>query len=144
MNQAQAAMPTPSWPARSEQPKAEYMTVQAAFDLAFGERSIHDDSQGAGKAHRAAKARPTGQGHTTLRQEAEANRRAARQRAEEAVLARRLRTVGDLWDRYAKEVVAIENKPSTVPQKSAPMAPAKSPDEAAELLSALLRVQSEG
>jgi len=79
------------------------------------------------------------------REEAEANRRAARQRAEEeAVLARRLRTVGDLWDRCAKEVVAIENKPSTVPQKSATMAPAKSPDEAAELLSALLRVQSEG
>ena len=65
------------------------------------------------------KARRTGQGHTTLRQEAEANRRAARQRAEEdAVLARRLRTVGDLWDRYAQEVVAIENKPSTIRQKT--------------------------
>src|SRR5262249_37656102 len=45
--------------------------------------------------------------------------RVERQRAEEeAALARRLRTVGDLWDRYAKEVVAIENKPSTIRQKT--------------------------
>jgi len=65
------------------------------------------------------KAQRTGQGAATLREEAEANRRAARQRAEEeAALARRLRTVGDLWDRYAKEVVAVENKPSTVRQKT--------------------------
>ena len=56
------------------------------------------------------KARRTGQGPTTLREEAEANRRAAQQRAEEdAANARRLRTVGHLWDRYSKEVVAIEN-----------------------------------
>ena len=56
------------------------------------------------------KARRTGQGHITLREEAEANRRAARQRPEdEAALARRQRTVGHLWDRYSKEVMAIEN-----------------------------------
>jgi integrase len=65
------------------------------------------------------KARRTGQGHATMREEAEANRRAARQRAEEeAALARRQRTVADLWDRYSKEVVAIENKPTTVAEKT--------------------------
>jgi integrase len=65
------------------------------------------------------KARRTGEGHATLREAAEANRRAKRQKAEaEAVLERRQRTVRDLWDRYGKEVVAIENKPSTVAQKT--------------------------
>jgi integrase len=65
------------------------------------------------------KAWRTGQGPATLREEAKANRQAAQQRAEEeAAAARRLRTVGDLWDRYAKEVVAIENKPSTIRQKT--------------------------
>lgn len=65
------------------------------------------------------KARRTGQGHTTMREEAEANRRGARQRAEEeAALARRQRTVSDLWDRYSKEVVAIENKPTTIAEKT--------------------------
>jgi len=65
------------------------------------------------------KARRTGQGPTTLREEAEANRRAAQQRAEEdAANARRLRTVGHLWDRYSKEVVAIENKPRTIAHKT--------------------------
>jgi integrase len=65
------------------------------------------------------KARRTGQGHSTLRAEAEANRGAAQQRAEEeATLARRRRTVGELWGRYSKEVVAIDNKPSTAAQKT--------------------------
>jgi integrase len=65
------------------------------------------------------KARRTGQGHTTLREEAEANRRAAQQRAEEeAAHARRQKTVADLWGRYSKEVMAIENKPSTIVQKT--------------------------
>ena len=65
------------------------------------------------------KAKRTGQGHATLREGAEANRQAARQRAEEeAELARRERTVSDLWDRYSKEVVAIHNKPSTVAEKT--------------------------
>jgi integrase len=65
------------------------------------------------------KARRTGQGHATMREEAEANRRAARERAEEeAALARRQRTVADLWDRYSKEVMAIENKPRTAAEKT--------------------------
>jgi integrase len=67
------------------------------------------------------RARRTGQGPATLRDEAEANRRARRQKAEaeaEAALARRQRTLADLWDRYSKELVAIENKPSTIRQKT--------------------------
>jgi integrase len=64
------------------------------------------------------KARRTGEGHATLREAAEANRRAKREKIEaEAVLERRQRTVCDLWDRYSKEVVAIENRPSTVAEK---------------------------
>jgi integrase len=65
------------------------------------------------------KARRTGQGHATLREAAEASRRAKRETAEaEADFARRQRTVADLWDRYSKEVVAIENKPSTIAEKT--------------------------
>jgi hypothetical protein len=65
------------------------------------------------------KAKRTGQGHATLRAEAEANRRARREKAEEeAAQARRQRTVADLWDRYSKEVVAIENKPRTAEEKT--------------------------
>ncbi|HEY1430410.1 MAG TPA: tyrosine-type recombinase/integrase [Stellaceae bacterium] len=65
------------------------------------------------------KAKRTGQGPLTLRDEAEANRRAEQQRLEEeAARSRRQRTVTDLWDRYAKEVVAIENKPRTAAEKT--------------------------
>ena len=65
------------------------------------------------------KARRTGEGHATLREAAEANRRARREKAEaEEALARRQRTVSDLWDRYRKEVVAIENKPRTAAEKT--------------------------
>src|ERR1700720_725758 len=65
------------------------------------------------------KAKRTGEGPATLRQEAEANRRAEQQRAEgEAALARRQKTIADLWDRYSKEVVAIENKPRTAAEKT--------------------------
>jgi integrase len=65
------------------------------------------------------KARRTGEGHATLREAAEANLRAKREKAEaEAALERRQRTLRDLWDRYSKEVVAIENRPSTVAEKT--------------------------
>jgi integrase len=65
------------------------------------------------------KAKRTGAGPATLRQEAEANRRAERQRIEEeAAEARRQKTVSDLWGRYSKEVVAIENKPRTAGEKT--------------------------
>src|SRR6516165_12464787 len=58
-------------------------------------------------------AKRTGQGPMTRRAEAEANRRAERERTEgEAARARQQKSVTDLWDRYSKEVVAIENKPS--------------------------------
>jgi integrase len=61
----------------------------------------------------------TGKGPATLRDEREANRRAQQQRAEEeAADARRQKTVADLWERYSKEVVAIENKPSTAAEKT--------------------------
>jgi integrase len=65
------------------------------------------------------RARRTGEGHATLRDEAEANRRTRREKAEhEAAEARQQRTVSDLWDRYSKEVVAIENKPRTAAEKA--------------------------
>lgn len=65
------------------------------------------------------KAKRTGEGPATLRDEAKANRRAAQRRAEEdAALARRQKIVADLWDRYGKEVVAIENKPRTAAEKT--------------------------
>jgi integrase len=65
------------------------------------------------------KARRTGEGHASLRETAEANRRAKREKAEaEAALARQQRTLRDPWDRYSKEVVAIENKPRTAAEKT--------------------------
>ena len=64
-------------------------------------------------------AKRTGQGPATLREQAEAQRRAEEQRAEaEAELARRQKTVADLWDCYAKEVIAIGNKPRTAAEKT--------------------------
>jgi integrase len=64
-------------------------------------------------------AKRTGKGPATLREEAAANRRAEQQRAEEeASQARREKTVADLWDRYSKEVVAIENRPRTAAEKT--------------------------
>src|SRR5215469_7590262 len=64
------------------------------------------------------KAQRVGQGPMTLREEAKANRRAEQQRVEhEAALARQQRDVAYLWDRYSKEVVAIENKPRTAAEK---------------------------
>lgn len=65
------------------------------------------------------RARRTGQGPATLREQAEANCRAKQERIErEVAAARRQRTVADLWDRYIKEVVAIHNKPSTIAEKT--------------------------
>jgi integrase len=65
------------------------------------------------------KAKRTGEGPMTLRDEVKAKRRAEQTRAEEeAALARRQKTVSDLWDRYSKEVVAIENKSTTAAEKT--------------------------
>jgi hypothetical protein len=64
-------------------------------------------------------AKRTGRGPVTLREEAQAGRRAAELRAEqEAAEARRQKTVAELWDRCSKEVVAIENKPRTAAEKT--------------------------
>jgi integrase len=72
-----------------------------------------------GELSRLQEAKRTGKGPRTLREEREANEQAEQQRAEgAAALARRQRTVADLWDRYSKEVVAIENKPRTVAEKT--------------------------
>jgi integrase len=61
----------------------------------------------------------TGEGPTTLREQAEAKRRAERQKAEEeAVRRRHQKAVADLWDRYSKEVVAVKNKPRTAAEKT--------------------------
>jgi integrase len=64
-------------------------------------------------------AKRTGKGPTTLRAEAKAHREAEqRWAAEEAAEARRQKTVADLWDRYSKEVMAIENRPRTIAEKT--------------------------
>jgi integrase len=64
-------------------------------------------------------AKRTGKGPATLREGAAANRRVEQLRAEEeASQARRQKTVADLWDRYSKEVVAIENKLRTAAEKT--------------------------
>ena len=76
------------------------------------------------------KARRTGLGPKTLREEretqargeqvaAEAEERAKREKAEaEAAFERQQRTVRDLWNRYSKEVMAIENKSRTAAEKT--------------------------
>jgi hypothetical protein len=72
-----------------------------------------------GELSRLQEAKRTGQGLRTLREEREANEEIEQQRVAEAgALARRQRTVRDLWDRYSKEVVAIENKPRTAAEKA--------------------------
>jgi integrase len=65
------------------------------------------------------KAKRTGHGPATLREQAEANRRAEREESEaEEAHARQQKTVGYLWDRYSKEVAAIDNKSSTIAEKT--------------------------
>jgi integrase len=63
-------------------------------------------------------AQRTGEGPTSLRERAASNRRTERQRIEnEAAQARQQKTMADLWDRYAKEVIAVSNKPRTAADK---------------------------
>jgi integrase len=63
-------------------------------------------------------AKRTGQGPATLREGARAKRLAEREQADAEIRRQRLeRTVNDLWDRYSKEVVAVENKPRTIAEK---------------------------
>ena len=72
-----------------------------------------------------AEAKRTGIGPTSLKAKREAERGAeeAAQKAKrlvaeaEAQQTRQEKTVSDLWDRYLKEVVAVENKPTTIKEK---------------------------
>lgn len=65
------------------------------------------------------RAKRIGEGPLTLRDRAEARRATERQAAEEATERERLeKTVAHLWDRYSKEVVAIQNRPSTAAEKT--------------------------
>jgi integrase len=65
------------------------------------------------------KAKRTGQGPTTLREMAAAQREAEqRQAEEEADQARREKTMANLWDRYRNEVIATTNKRSTAAEKT--------------------------
>ena len=102
-----------------------YFTLRFSVDGKQREEALGWASEGWSVARaqeelsRLRKAKRTGEGPATLRDEREANRRDARQRAEEeAALARRQRTVSDLWDRYRKEVMVIGNKPSTIAEKT--------------------------
>ena len=64
-----------------------------------------------GQAHRPGAGNAAGTGRS---QPADEQQRAE----EEAALARRQRTVRDLWERYGKEIVAVENKATTARQKA--------------------------
>ena len=64
-------------------------------------------------------AKRTGEGPATLRERGRAKRLAEREQAESEARRERLeKTVADLWDRYSKEVMAVENKPRTVAEKT--------------------------
>lgn len=60
----------------------------------------------------------TGKGPATLKDRAEAQRKAERQARETEDASRRQeKNVVELWDRYLREVVAVDNKPSTAAKK---------------------------
>lgn len=64
-------------------------------------------------------AKRTGKGPATLRERSRTQRAAEREQADARVRRERLeKTVADLWDRYAKEVVAVENKARTAAEKT--------------------------
>src|SRR4051812_39175856 len=64
-------------------------------------------------------AKRTGQGPATLRERVRAKRLAERERAEGEERRQRLeKTVDDLWDRYSKDLMAVENKPRTIAEKA--------------------------
>lgn len=55
----------------------------------------------------------------TLRERVRAKRAAERERAEAEERRRRLeKTMDDLWDRYSKEIMAVDNKPRTIAEKT--------------------------
>jgi integrase len=64
-------------------------------------------------------AKRTGEGPATLRERVRARRQAEREQAEAEARRQRLeKTMADLWDRYRKEVMAIDNKPRTIADKN--------------------------
>jgi integrase len=64
-------------------------------------------------------AKRTGQGPATLRERSQAMRQEERKRIEAEERRQRLeKTVADLWDRYSKEVMAVDNKPRTIADKN--------------------------
>jgi integrase len=64
-------------------------------------------------------AKRTGEGPATLRERVRVKRQAERDRAEAEQRRERLeKTVTDLWDRYGKEAMAVENKPRTIVEKT--------------------------
>jgi integrase len=61
----------------------------------------------------------TGRGAATLRERRRLEREAERQAREAEEQRQRLeKTVADLWERYAREVIAVENKPRTATEKT--------------------------
>ena len=61
----------------------------------------------------------SGRGAATLRESRRLEREAERQAREAEEQRQRLeKTVADLWDRYAREVIAVENKPRTATEKT--------------------------
>lgn len=61
----------------------------------------------------------TGKGAATLRERRRLEREAERQARETEEQYQRLeKTVADLWERYAREVIAVENKPRTATEKT--------------------------
>src|SRR5947209_210597 len=89
--------------------------VEEALGWASGGWSLSRAQEELGKLR---EAKRTGVGPATLRERAEAIRSAERERAQAAARRERLeKTTADLWDRYAKEVMA-ENKTSTIAEKT--------------------------
>jgi integrase len=102
-----------------------YFTVRFSVDGRQVEEALGWASEGWNLARaqeelgKLREAKRTGQGPATMRERAHAKRSAERQQTEADALRQRLeKSVADLWDRYSKEVVAVENKPRTAAEKT--------------------------
>src|SRR3954451_4942145 len=90
--------------------------VEEALGWASDEWTLGRAQEELGKLREAQR---TGEGPATLRERVRTKRLAERERAESDERRRRLeRTVEDLWDRYSKEVMAVEKKRCTMGRKS--------------------------
>lgn len=64
-------------------------------------------------------AKRTGDGFVTLRERRVAGRKAAAEKAEDDIRREKAeKTVADLWERYRRQVVTVENKPRTIAEKT--------------------------